>query len=131
MVAKLTCAILGLLVAAGITLGAQQKPMMAQTAKEPECKCAIFPWTPEMCVKQCTSRMLDTWSTDKLATTLKLPSNVKDSVGAVKSSPASRDKIDKFLLSDDGKLFLKALDQAPKKDLKMLAIEKSTSSPER
>jgi hypothetical protein len=130
MVTKLTCAILGVL-ASGLSLGAQQKSTAAQTVREPACKCAVFPWTPETCVKQCTSRMLDTWSTDKLATTLKLPSSVKDSVGAVKSSPASRDKIDSFLLSDDGKLFLKALDQAPKSDLKMLAMEKPTSSPKR
>jgi len=127
VVTKLTCGVAFALGMTCLTVSGQQKPLINQSDKEPECKCAVFPWTPETCVKQCTSRMLDTWSADTLATTLKLPSHVKSSVDAVKSSPKTNDKIEKFLLTDDGKSFLSAVAKAPKSDLRKLAADKSSS----
>ena len=94
----------------------------AQTLVSTKCDCAVFPWKPEPCVKECTARIV--MVPGDFERLLKPTPELASSVRALKAQGASYEvtfgKIDGFLASPPGAAFLETVEAAKPSDLKML-----------
>ena len=95
-----------------------QPTAMAEGSK---CDCAIFPWTPEACVKSCTSRFLSlpAATLDKTLGT----ASYKFTIEGMQKQGVTATEVDTFLKGKEGKMFLDAVGKTDAKTLRMLATE--------
>ena len=91
-----------------------------------KCDCAIFPWTPDACVKTCTARFL----TLPMATLEKSldAGAYKFNIEGIQKQGVTSSEVDIFLKGKDGKLFLESVGKTDAKTLRMLAYESSKTS---
>jgi hypothetical protein len=130
MLSKLTAAIIGSVCCLGVVTAQEAtatKPGAAAADKPSSCTCAVVPWTPAACVKQCSTQFIARLPADQLASSLALAPSVKKGVVSLKASGVTQGSVNKFLGSPEGLMFLKSVEKAPENELKVLASESSTS----
>jgi len=88
-----------------------------------KCDCAIFPWTPDACVKTCAGRFLNLPLTtlDKYLQT----DDYKASVQTIKKQGLTPGEVEQFLAKPEGKMFLQSVGKAGPDGVKVLALEAS------
>ena len=101
-------------VAFGQTAPTQRAQKPATVVAAPECDCSVLPWKPNPpCPKQCSGLVIGGTSVVKLRTTFQLSPEVVKAVEGVKSDGVTPKKLDTFLLSPEGKTFMKAVEAKP------------------